>query len=123
MSLQLDGNSITRIQQIIGSILQYARVVDNTALVALSSLAAEQTTAITSTKQKVSDLLDYLATNPDDTIRFRASNMILDIHSDASFLSECHAGSHTGVIVFFLVGDLLEDGKLITLHGAFHVHS
>ena len=32
-------------------------------------------------------LLDYLATYPDATMRFYASDMILNIHSDASYLS------------------------------------
>ena len=47
--------------------------------------------------------------------------MILNIHSNASYLSERHAGSRTGGI--FFLGDLPEDGKPITLNGAFHVHS
>jgi hypothetical protein len=32
-------------------------------------------------------LLDYLATHPDATIRYHASDMILHIHSDAFYLS------------------------------------
>ncbi len=98
----------------------YARAVDNTALVALSSLAAEQTTAMTSTQQQVTDLLDFLATNLNATIQFQASNMILNIHSDVSYLSERHAESRTGGI--FFLEDLPEDRNPMTLNGAFHVH-
>ncbi len=43
--------------------------------------------------QKVKQLLDYLATYPDATIRFKASDMILNIHSDASYLSKSDARS------------------------------
>jgi hypothetical protein len=32
-------------------------------------------------------LLDYIATHPDAIIRYHASDMILHIHSDASYLS------------------------------------
>jgi hypothetical protein len=32
-------------------------------------------------------MVDYLATHPDATIRYHASDMILNIHSDASYLS------------------------------------
>ena len=68
ISPKLDGDGITRIQQIIGSILYYAHAADNTALVALSSLAAEQMSATTNMQEKVTDLLDYLANNPGATI-------------------------------------------------------
>jgi hypothetical protein len=64
-----------------------------TVLMALSSIAIEQTKETTNTMEKAKQLLDYLATNPDATIRFRASNMIMNVHSDASYLSEANAHS------------------------------
>ena len=42
-SAPLDSDGITRVQQIIGTLLHYGRAVNNTMLVALSSLAASQT--------------------------------------------------------------------------------
>ena len=71
----------------------YALAVDNTALVALSSLAAEQTTATTNMQHKVTDLLDYLATNPDATIQFRASNMILNIRRTRAQTTPHHSST------------------------------
>jgi hypothetical protein len=62
--------------QCIGSILYYARAVDITVLMALSSIAIAQTKGTTSTMEKAKQLLDYLATHPDATIRYRASDMI-----------------------------------------------
>jgi hypothetical protein len=41
-SFFLDKKGIRRIQQIVGSILYYARAVDMTVLMALSSIASEQ---------------------------------------------------------------------------------
>jgi hypothetical protein len=41
----LDAKGIKRVQQILGSILYYARAVDMTVLMALSSIAVEQTKA------------------------------------------------------------------------------
>ena len=64
----LPPDRIKRIQQIIGTILYYARAVDITTLVALSSIAAEQTIATESTEKKVIQLLDYLYTHKDATI-------------------------------------------------------
>jgi selenocysteine lyase/cysteine desulfurase len=64
----LDEHGIKRIQQIVGGILYYARAVDITVLAALSTLAAEQTTATKKTNNKITQLLDYLATHPNATI-------------------------------------------------------
>jgi hypothetical protein len=44
--------------------------------------------------EKAKQLLDYLATNPDATIQFRASDMIMNVHLDALYLSEANARSH-----------------------------
>eukprot|EP00957_Ditylum_brightwellii_P133242 10159989-Ditylum_brightwellii.AAC.1 len=41
-------------------------------------------------------LLNYLATYPNATIRFHASNMILYIHSDAAYMVLPEAGFLTG---------------------------
>jgi hypothetical protein len=38
--------------------------------------------------------VDYLVTNPDATIIYHKSDMILHIHSDASYLSVSHARSN-----------------------------
>ena len=32
--------------------------------------------------------LDYIASNPDAVVTYKASNMLLAVHSDASYLSE-----------------------------------
>ena len=54
--------------------------------------------------QKVKQLLDYATTHPDAIITYQASNMILAIHSDASYLSESKARSRAGGH-FFLSND------------------
>ncbi len=66
---------------------------------------------------KTKQLLDYLATYPNATIRFRASNMITNIHSDASYLSESDARSR--VCGHFFMGWSPMDGDPIRLNGAF----
>jgi hypothetical protein len=83
ISPKLSDEEIKEIQRIIGSILYYARAVDITVLMALSLIASKQTRGTTNTIAKAKQLLDYLATHPDATIQFRASEMILNIHSDA----------------------------------------
>eukprot|EP00804_Cyclotella_cryptica_P006559 CCRYP_012819-RA/>CCRYP_012819-RA protein AED:0.29 eAED:0.29 QI:0/0/0/1/0.33/0/4/0/407 len=66
----LDKPGITHIQQIIGAILCYARCVDITILMTLSTIAHEQARATRRTNLSVTQLLDYCATHPDATIRF-----------------------------------------------------
>ena len=57
-------------------------------LLSISTIANEQTTATEKTERKVLQLLNYLATHPAAKLQYRVSDMILNIHSDASYLSE-----------------------------------
>jgi hypothetical protein len=45
-------------------------------------------------------LLDYLETHPDATIRYHESGMILYVHIDPSYLSVSHARSRVGGLFF-----------------------
>jgi len=58
-----------RIQQIAGTFLFYARCVDPTIRVALSSIAETQSKPTQATAKAAHMLLDYLATHPDAIIR------------------------------------------------------
>ena len=57
--------------------------------------------------------------HPDIKIRYYASDMILNVHSDASYLSESRARSR--LAGYFFLGDMPQDGKPIFLNGAIHV--
>jgi hypothetical protein len=87
---------IKRIQQIVGTMLYYARAVDNTMLVTLGSLASRQSSATELTNKDVTQFLDYCATHPLAILRFHASDMRLKIHSDAGYLNESKARSRAG---------------------------
>jgi hypothetical protein len=84
---------------------------------ALSSIASKQTRGTTNTMAKAKLLLDYLATHPDATIQFQALGMILNVHSDASYLSEAKA--HSRACGHFFMGWPPKDGNPIRLNGAF----
>jgi hypothetical protein len=74
-----------RLMAIIGVLLYYAgRCIDNTMLVALSSLAAAQAMGTEATAKACIQLLNYAATHPEATIHYKARDMILHIHIDAS---------------------------------------
>jgi hypothetical protein len=100
-------------------VLYYARAVDCTVLAALSSIASEQAEATEGTEKRVQQLLDYLTTRPDATVRYHASGMVLNIHSDASYLSETRARSR--VAGYYFLGAVPQNGRPIQLNGFFFV--
>ena len=114
-SPKLDAKRVTRIQQIVGSILYYARAIDHTTLPGLSGIASEQADARESTEERAEQLLDYLATHPDAVVRYYASDMILNIHSDASYLSEPRARSR--IAGYYFLGSKPTHGQPIKLNG------
>jgi hypothetical protein len=86
-------------QKVTGSVLYYAPAVDFV-LMSLNDIATEQTKATEKTQAATNQMLDYLATHPDATIRYHASDMVLHIHSDASYLSVSNARSRLGGMLF-----------------------
>eukprot|EP00804_Cyclotella_cryptica_P015310 CCRYP_005417-RA/>CCRYP_005417-RA protein AED:0.07 eAED:0.07 QI:0/-1/0/1/-1/1/1/0/1190 len=115
----LDNAGQKRIQQVVGALLYYARAVDNTILLSLSAIASEQAHPTQLTHRRCKQLLDYCASHPDAIVRFKASDMILNIHSDASYLSETKARSR--IAGHFFLGSVPSDATPITLNGAIYV--
>jgi hypothetical protein len=66
----------------------------------LNDIAREKTKVTEKTQAFTNQMLDYLATHPDATIRYHASDMVLHIHSDASYLSVSNTRSHLGGLFF-----------------------
>ena len=95
-SARLPPHEIKRLQQIIGTFLFYGRAVDPTLLTALSELSPAQATATDATKRACQQFLDYCASHPDGAIRYHASDMILKLHSDSSYLNAVGARSRQG---------------------------
>jgi len=99
----LQPSGIKFIQQVVGTFLYYARAVDNTMLTALSTLSSAQSKGTEATADALVKFLNYCATHPDAVIRFHASDMLLRVHSDTSYLSEPKARSRAGG--YFYLGD------------------
>ena len=124
MPKKVDGPPVSKeekvyIQQVIGSFLYYARAIDMTILHALSAITAEQANPTESTMKRVKHLLDYMHSNPNAIIRFRASDMILNVHSDASYLTASRGRSRAGG--YFFLGSLPRDDEPIWLNGNIHI--
>ena len=92
----------------VGTFLYYALALDLTMLMALGSIATQQNNPTEATMSKVTWFLDYCATHPEATIRYKLSNMVLWTASNASYVSEPDARSRVGAI--FFLGPRLQIG-------------
>ena len=79
-----------------GTLLYYSIVVDPTMFTALGSITAEQSKGTEKSYANTLWLLNYTATHPNANIRYTASDMILHIHIDASYLSKPRVRSRAG---------------------------
>ncbi len=61
-------------------LLYYARAVNNMILPALSLIATKQAAPTAKTMAKVKQLLDYVATQEEAIITYRASDMVSSVH-------------------------------------------
>jgi hypothetical protein len=86
---------------------------------ALSEIALQQAVPTENTMERVNQFLDYLWAHPDAIIWFCASDMILNVHSDTSYLSAPKACSHAGD--YFFLDSIPQDGDPIKLNGAIHI--
>jgi hypothetical protein len=82
----LSDKEINKLQQLTGTLLYYARVIDPTLIMPINVLASEQSSATNNTADKIITLLNYCNTHPESKIRYHSSDMVLHIHSDASYL-------------------------------------
>ena len=71
-------------------------------LVALIAIVAKQAAATKETAAAIEQLLDYVATYPDDVILFRKSDIILAARADAGFLNESRYRIRAGAHIFLL---------------------
>jgi hypothetical protein len=105
----LSDKDVNKLQQLTGTLLYYDRAVDPTLIMPINVLASEKSKA---TADKVIKLINYCNTHPETKIRYHASDMILHIHSDASYLSEKEAKSRAGG--FFYTGSSTKTDKKLT---------
>ena len=89
-----------RVQAIVGALLYYALVVNNRLLMGLRVIGAKQKAATEQTAAVIDQLLDHVATYPDDGIIYQANNMIMAAHSDTGFNNDSKARSRAGDHIF-----------------------
>jgi hypothetical protein len=88
------------IQEVTGLFLFLAQAIDGTMLTPLSALASKQATPTEATMEKCLQFFNYAASQEDPILSYKASNMLLVIHSDTSYLSKPKACSQAGGHMF-----------------------
>ena len=86
-STPLPLGSKERIQEVVDVLLYHTRALNSPALASLSEIGTTQANPTVHTLDVTTRLLNYCATYPKPTLRFVASDMILRVFSDASYLS------------------------------------
>ena len=113
----ISAERIKRIQDVVGTFAWYARACDPTMAATLSSIATRQAKATTNLEDEVKHFLDYCTTHPNAGVRFVASDMILALHSDASYLSEPNSKSRAAGHFFLSKrnDESFNNGAILTL--------
>jgi hypothetical protein len=89
----LDNKAKQFIQQVCSKFLFLGRAVDSTILCPISAIALQSSKPTEDTMQQTLQLLDYLAMQEDAVLSYHASNMVLAVHSNTSYLSKLKAQS------------------------------
>ena len=82
----LSTKATTHAQSIIGTLLFYARALDCTLHPALNDISSHQAAPTVLIQQRLQRVLDYVATMPQPSIRYNASDMVLHVDCDATYL-------------------------------------
>ena len=115
----LDKKKNTKVYQVVGKILFYARELDSNMLMGLNTIATQQDHAKARTGTFVTNILNFCATYTDAVLTFDASDTILHIHTDASFLLEPKAKSQAGG--YFYLSDFPADPTKAMHNSPIHV--
>jgi hypothetical protein len=88
------------IQEVCRVFLFLAHRVDSSLLPTLSTIASQQANPTKQTLAQCKQFLDYMASQDKVVLTYKASNMVLAIHSKASYLSRPKARSRMGGHMF-----------------------
>ena len=86
-SAPLPDKQIKRVKNIVSNFVWYIPVCNPTLAASLRAIASRQTKGTEDVMAACHQLLDYLATHPDEAIPYHASEIILDYDTDTSYIS------------------------------------
>jgi hypothetical protein len=112
----LDNKAMRFIQQVCGKFLFLGRAVDSTLLCPTSAIALQSSKSTEDTMQQTLQLLNYLAMQKDAVLSYQASNMVLAVHSNTSYLSEPKAQSQVGGHFFLSINKTVPPNNGVILN-------
>lgn len=116
VSPELPADEKKELQRMVGYFRYYAESIDCTQLVKLGQLASQQNRPTEATKREAAAFLDYVATWPNATLVYRASDMVLRTISDGSHRGEPNGGCRIGGIHFLGSADCSDiNGALLVV--------
>jgi hypothetical protein len=99
-SPDLSQNVVNHLQQLGGTLMYYPIVLDTTLIIPVNVLASEKTRETSDTADKTIKLLNYCNTHPEATLHYHASDMIINIHSEVSHLSDMESKIQAGGFLY-----------------------
>ena len=99
-SAPLNDKGINRVQDIVRALLYVGRAFKNKLLASLRAIGAQQAAATKETADAIDQLLDYVATYPDNGINFRKVDTILAANADDGFINKSKPGAKQEHIYF-----------------------
>ncbi len=95
----LTPGQILYVQEVVGIFLYYSRAVDPLMITAINKIRSRQARADVSILPDIERFFQYASRWHSNVMRIHASNMILNVHSDASYLSKTKARSRAGAFM------------------------
>ena len=96
----LNEKGKTRIQEVVGVLLYYSRVIDSFIATAVNMLSEQQSAPTEDTNIAVQRLIDYCRLISNNYLVFTACDMVLHIQLNASYLSRRYARSVAGGLFY-----------------------
>ena len=108
-------------QGVIGSLLYYARAIESPMIPVLNEISHRRASPTQNTIDKCKMLLNYCTTHPNGRVRFRASDMVLHVDTDAAYLVLPNARSRIAGYFYLANNPTILTPSKIPLNGAIHV--
>ena len=96
----LSKEQLKTVQEVVGVFLYYAWAVDPMLITAVNKIGAKQATSDTAIFKDIERLFQYIVRWGEAKVRIKPSDMQLQLHSDASYLSESKSRSRAGGFMF-----------------------
>ena len=105
-------------QKVIETFLFYGRAVNVKMLTAIRDISSTQASPTEYILKRTNNFLGYSATHPDAILTYTASDMVLEVHSETSCLSEPNKRSLTGGHLFLSVDtrNTTNNGAVINIY-------